>query len=141
MDRHVSRAQEAAKLAAAMPAWLDRLDPNGPVMQEGALTVAESAVGEGLTEAPRGAIGHWLRIENSRIANYQVITPSCWSLSPRDSAGQLGPVEQALVGTPVIDESQPIEVLRVIHSFDPCQACAVHVMRAGETGNVVTLHG
>ena len=128
MDRHVSRAQEAAKLAAAMTAWVDQLDSGGAVYQDGA-TVPISAVGEGLTEAPRGAIGHWLRIENSRIANYQVITPSCWTLSPRDASDQRGPLEYALIGTPVTDETQPIEVLRVIHSFDPCQACAVHVMR------------
>jgi Ni,Fe-hydrogenase I large subunit len=95
------------------------------------VTVPKEAVGEGLTEAPRGAIGHWLRIANFRIANYQVITPSCWNLSPRDASDKRGPLEEALIGTPVTDESQPVEVLRVIHSFDPCQACAVHVMRPG----------
>jgi hydrogenase large subunit len=131
MDRHVARAQEAAKLAAAMPSWLAQIDTTAAVYADGA-TVPETGTGEGLTEAPRGAIGHWLRIADSKIANYQVITPSCWNLSPRDSAGLRGPMEEALVGTPVTDASQPIEVLRVIHSFDPCLACAVHVMRPGE---------
>ena len=131
MDRHVARAQEAAKLAAAMPGWLAQIDTTAAVYADGA-TVPENGVGEGLTEAPRGAIGHWLRITDSKIANYQVITPSCWNLSPRDSAGLRGPMEEALVGTPVTDVSQPIEVMRVIHSFDPCLACAVHVMRSGE---------
>ncbi len=140
MDRHMSRVQEAVKLAAAMPDWLRQLDPSAPVFQDGSITIPASVVGEGLTEAPRGAIGHWLRIgSDSRIANYQVITPSCWNLSPRDAADQLGPLESALVGTPVTDESQPIEVLRVIHSFDPCQACAVHVMRPGKDKPVAVL--
>ena len=127
MDRHMARVQEAVKLATAMSGWLDQIDGAGAVHT--ANTVPTSAVAEGLTEAPRGAIGHWLRIENSRIANYQVITPSCWSLSPRDDSGTRGPMEEALVGTPVLDENQPVEVLRVIHSVDPCLACAVHVMR------------
>ena len=131
MDRHMARAQEAAKLAAAMPGWLAQIDPTGAVYADGA-TIPKSGTGEGLTEAPRGAIGHWLRIADSKIANYQVITPSCWNLSPRDTSDNRGPMEEALVGTPVTDASQPIEVLRVIHSFDPCLACAVHVMRPGE---------
>jgi hydrogenase large subunit len=138
MDRHAARAKEASKLAAAMPAWLDQIDVNGPVYPDSA-TVPATGVGEGITEAPRGAIGHWLRIVNSRIANYQVITPSCWNLSPRDSADKRGPLEEALVGTPITDESQPIEVLRVIHSFDPCQACAVHVMRPGKEQPIAVL--
>ena len=66
---------------------------------------------------------------DGNIANYQVITPTCWNASPMDDAGVKGPIEQALLGLPVIDETQPIEVLRVIHSLDPCIACAVHVMR------------
>ena len=66
------------------------------------------------------------------IAKYQVITPTCWTISPRDGAGQLGPLEQALIGTPVANASHPVEVLRVIHSVDPCLDCATHVMRAEE---------
>jgi hydrogenase large subunit len=138
MDRHAARAQEAAKLAGTMSEWLNQIDSGASVHADSA-SVPNHGVGEGITEAPRGAIGHWLRIADSRIANYQVITPSCWVLSPRDSAGNRGPLEQALVGTPITDESEPVEVLRVIHAFDPCQACAVHVMRPDKNEPVASL--
>jgi [NiFe] hydrogenase large subunit len=84
--------------------------------------------GFGLTEAPRGALGHWINIQNGKISNYQMVVPSTWNLGPRDSSGNLGPVEQALIGTPVADASKPLEILRIVHSFDPCLACAVHVI-------------
>jgi Ni,Fe-hydrogenase I large subunit len=74
-------------------------------------------------------LGHWLRIEKGIIAHYQIITPTGWNGSPRDAAGQPGPMEKALLDVPVKDPNQPIEVLRVIHSFDPCLACAVHVVK------------
>jgi hydrogenase large subunit len=137
MDRHLARAQEAAKIASALSGWLDQLDSTKPVQTE--CTVPTAASGEGLTEAPRGALGHWLRIENSRIGGYQVVTPTCWNASPRDAAGVRGPLEEALVGTPVANPSEPVEVLRVVHSFDPCLACAVHVMQPGEVRGVKVL--
>lgn len=137
MDRHMARAQEAALLVQNMPTWIANIDSSGPVYTDNA--VPQTAVSEGLTEAPRGAIGHWLRIENSRIANYQVITPSCWTLSPRDDSGARGPLEEALVGTPILNIDQPVEVLRVIHSVDPCLACAVHVMRPDDDRVITVL--
>ncbi|HEX9185543.1 MAG TPA: nickel-dependent hydrogenase large subunit [Vicinamibacteria bacterium] len=82
-----------------------------------------------MTEAPRGALGHWVRIGGEAIAHYQVVTPTCWNASPRDDRGVLGPMEKALVGTPIADAERPLEALRVVHSFDPCLSCAVHVMR------------
>ena len=97
-----------------------------------------SDAGEGLTEAPRGALGHWLTTAASTalapngqtaIGSYQVITPTCWNASPKDTSGVRGPLETALIGTPVSVAAQPVEVLRVVHSFDPCMSCAVHVMR------------
>ena len=124
-----ARAAESLHLARAMRGWLDELDPAKPHLTEAALP--ESAEACGLTEAPRGALGHWLRLEGGRIAHYQVLTPTCWNASPRDRDGVPGPLEQALVGTPVADEKEPIEVLRVIHSIDPCMDCAVHVARPG----------
>lgn len=127
MDRHLARVHEASKVAHAMASWLEQLDSSGPVYA--ACTVPQAGSGEGLTEAPRGALGHWLRIGNSRIAGYQVVTPTCWNASPRDAAGVRGPMEQALVGIRIRNEAEPIEVLRVIHSFDPCLSCAVHVAR------------
>jgi [NiFe] hydrogenase large subunit len=88
----------------------------------------ERAQGVGLWEAPRGALGHWNQIEGARLANYQVITPTCWNISPRDSKGARGTIEEALIGTPVADPKRPLEILRVVHSFDPCLACTVHVI-------------
>lgn len=83
--------------------------------------------GYGLSEAPRGALGHWIHIKDGRIANYQAIVPSTWNASPKDEKGQPGAYEAALIGTPMVDPEQPLEILRTIHSFDPCLACASHV--------------
>lgn len=125
MDRHLARAEETLKLVEAMGIWLDQLTPGLSVHNEAYVTPQE-ACGVGLTEAPRGALGHWLQILEGKVANYQVITPTCWNLSPKDNCGVNGPLEQAIVGTEIYDQSQPIEVMRIVHSFDPCLACAVH---------------
>jgi Ni,Fe-hydrogenase I large subunit len=90
----------------------------------------EEAQGFGYTEAPRGALGHWVHISKGKIANYQCVVPSTWNCSPRDAQGQMGAYEAALIGTPIADPEKPVEVLRTIHSFDPCMACGVHVMDA-----------
>jgi hydrogenase large subunit len=79
-------------------------------------------------EAPRGALAHWIVIDNGKIANYQAVVPSTWNAGPRDAKGQPGAYEAALVGHVLHDPKQPIEILRTIHSFDPCIACAVHVL-------------
>lgn len=84
--------------------------------------------GVGFGEAPRGSLGHWVKIEDGKIDNYQAVVPSTWNASPRDPAGNIGAYEAALLGTPMADPSQPLEILRTIHSFDPCLACASHVM-------------
>ncbi len=98
------------------------------------------AIGWGHTEAPRGALGHWIRIKDKKIENYQAIVPSTWNCSPRDSAGKPGPYESALIGTPIADSQMPLEVLRTIHSFDPCMACGVHLLDAdGREINLVRL--
>ncbi len=86
-----------------------------------------TAEGVGLTEAPRGALAHWIRIADAKIANYQLVVPSTWNASPRDPKGQRSAYEASLVGTPVADPEQPLEILRTVHSFDPCIACAVHL--------------
>ncbi len=88
------------------------------------------ARGYGWHEAPRGALSHWVSIEDGRIAHYQLVVPSTWNAGPRDAEGNRGPYEAALVGTPVADPAQPLEILRTIHSFDPCMACAAHVLDA-----------
>jgi len=85
------------------------------------------ARGVGLSEAPRGALSHWIVIKDGKIDNYQLVVPSTWNASPRDVNGQMSAYESSLVGTPVADTAQPLEILRTIHSFDPCIACAVHI--------------
>ena len=94
------------------------------------------ARGVGLTEAPRGALAHWIVIKDRKIDNYQLVVPSTWNGSPRDAQGQRSAYEAALIGTPVKDPEQPLEILRTIHSFDPCIACAVHLY--DEKGRYVT---
>lgn len=86
-----------------------------------------TAEGVGLSEAPRGALAHWIRIKDRRIDNYQLVVPSTWNASPRDGKGMRSAYEESLVGTPVANVDQPVEILRTIHSFDPCLACAVHL--------------
>lgn len=90
----------------------------------------ESTNGEGfgLNDVARGSLGHWVSIEKGKIKNYQQVVPSTWNLGPADAKGQKGPVENALIGTPVADPKKPLEILRTVHSFDPCIACAVHVI-------------
>ncbi len=83
--------------------------------------------GVGLSEAPRGALSHWIVIKEGRIDNYQMVVPSTWNASPRDAAGQRSAYEESLIGTPVADPENPLEIIRTIHSFDPCIACAVHL--------------
>ena len=85
------------------------------------------AMGVGHTEAPRGALAHWIVIEDEKIANYQLVVPSTWNASPRDKDGNPSAYEAALKDTPIADINQPVEILRTIHSFDPCLACAVHL--------------
>jgi len=90
----------------------------------------ESTNGEGfgLNDVARGSLGHWVTIEKGKIKNYQQVVPSTWNLGPTDAKGKKGPVENALIGTPIADPKKPLEVLRTVHSFDPCIACAVHVI-------------
>ncbi|HBT97727.1 MAG TPA: hydrogenase 1 large subunit [Desulfobulbaceae bacterium] len=87
----------------------------------------ERAKGVGLTEAPRGALAHFIVTEKDRVENYQMVVPTTWNASPRDQKGQLSAYEAALIGTPVYDPEKPLEIIRTIHSFDPCLACAVHL--------------
>ena len=87
-----------------------------------------SARGAGFCEAPRGALGHWITIENTKIANYQCVVPTTWNGSPRDPAGNIGAFEASLMDTPLADPEKPLEILRTIHSFDPCLACSTHVI-------------
>jgi len=99
-------------------------------------TWTPTSMGVGFGEAPRGALAHWINIENKKIANYQLVVPTTWNASPRDHNGQMSAYESSLIDTPVEDENQPLEILRTIHSFDPCMACSVHLY--DENGNTIS---
>ncbi len=136
LGRVAARGIETLVLAEKLEEWLNELQDN---MGRGQLDIHDNSKwdpdswpkdcsGAGFHEAPRGALGHWVHIVNGEIANYQCVVPSTWNAGPRDAAGQRGPYEEAVVGTPVADPEQPIEILRTVHSFDPCMACGVHVV-------------
>jgi hydrogenase large subunit len=136
MGRTAARALECKILADAMPQWYGNLMANikaGDVRTFNEThwepsTWPSHAQGVGFMEAPRGALGHWIIIDDGKITNYQAVVPSTWNAGPRDAAGVEGPYEAALKGQTVLDPKQPLEILRTIHSFDPCLACAVHVV-------------
>lgn len=135
-DRELARTVEALKVLNAMLDWLDELeaDPEGPSFI--AYDPVSASKGIGLTEAIRGALGHWVSYDaKGKVAHYQIVTPTCWNSSPTDSNGVHGTMEQALIGTPIQNADLPIEALRVIHSYDPCLACAVHVI--GDDGKTI----
>ena len=85
-------------------------------------------MGAGLNDVPRGALGHWINVKDKKIANYQMVVPSTWNIGPRDAGDKMGPLEEALIGTPVADPKKPVEIIRTVHSYDPCIACGVHVI-------------
>lgn len=124
LGRHAARAIECKVVADRCAEWVEQLTPGEPTFQD--FSIPETGRGIGLTEAPRGALGHWLEINNHKISRYQCVVPTTWNCSPRDDNGNQGAVEQALKGTPIADGKNPIEATRVVRSFDPCIACAVH---------------
>lgn len=126
LGRHFARAVECSVIAEAMDGWVDKLVPGQPVATP--YKIPGQAQGMGLVEAPRGALGHWNKIKGKRTEIYNAVVPSTWNMSPQDDRDVKGPMEQALIGTPVADSANPVEVVRVIRSFDPCLACAVHIM-------------
>lgn len=134
VGRTAARAIESELMADIMLEWVDELASN---VAKGDLstwtefdfsTVAKDAKGFGLEEAPRGALGHWVKIKDGKVVNYQTVVPSTWNAAPRDYKGRMGAYESALIGTKVANVEQPLEILRTIHSFDPCIACAVHLI-------------
>lgn len=132
LGRHAARAIRAAMLSdLALKHWQLLVDNigrgdleifNKPTFPKGEIQ------GFGFHEAPRGALSHWIVIKDGVIKNYQCVVPSTWNAGPRDDKGKAGPYEASLVGNPIADPEKPLEVLRTIHSFDPCIACAVHML-------------
>jgi len=131
LGRTAARGIETLVIGNAMEGWVMELVGNlkgGNAKTYQPWDMPNSALGVGLNDVARGSLGHWIEIENKKIKNYQYVVPSTWNLCPRDAKGKLGPVEEALIGTPVADPKRPLEVLRTVHSFDPCVACGVHVI-------------
>ncbi|MCA0175802.1 MAG: nickel-dependent hydrogenase large subunit [Proteobacteria bacterium] len=125
LTRVLGRLVEIARLLPLMQEWLRAIDPQAPFAVPA--TPRSEALGAGLTEAARGSLGHWVRIEGGRIANYQIIAPTSWNFSPRDAAGSPGPLEAALVGAPIGEgDAQHVAVQHIVRSFDPCMVCTVH---------------
>jgi len=134
VGRTAARAIETELIADAMVEWVDELQANTYSGDLRTWTefdfdkVSAHTKGYGLGEAPRGSLGHWVRIKEGEIVNYQAVVPSTWNAGPRDSKGRMGAYEASLIGTKLADADQPLEIIRTIHSFDPCIACAVHVV-------------
>ena len=131
--RHAARMLETVMMADRMQVWLGQLidlagKPGFKIHDSAHYEPPVTAEGAGFYEAPRGALGHWIRIKDRKIANYQAVVPSTWNASPRDEKGQRGQYEESLIGVPIPDPENPINIVRVIRSFDPCLACAVHVI-------------
>jgi hydrogenase large subunit len=138
LGRIAARALETQLLSNHIVGWIEELRAN---MNSGDLSMhngekwdpstwPRSVRGYGFFEAPRGSLGHWVEIEDTLIKNYQAVVPTTWNAGPRDARGQRGPYETALLKTPIADPERPLEILRTIHSFDPCLACSVHVVDA-----------
>ncbi len=138
LGRVAARAIEAQVLVESMDKWVgglaDNMSRRDYRIQDNAKwdpsTWPADCLGAGFHEAPRGSLGHWVHIQNGVIANYQCVVPSTWNAGPRDAKAKPGPYEASLVGTPVAKPDQPLEILRTLHSFDPCMACGVHVVDA-----------
>jgi len=132
LGRHLARAIRCAVLAdVGLDHWQrlaenigkgDTTSFNPPSFPKG------ERRGFGVHEAPRGTLSHWVVIRDGKIANYQAVVPSTWNAGPRDGKGQPGPYEASLMGNPVADPERPLEVVRTVHSFDPCIACAIHTL-------------
>ncbi len=141
LGRILCRAHEAQWAVSKLQYFFDKLMTN---LKNGNLATANTEKWEpeswpqhcrgiGFTEAPRGALGHWASIRDQKIDLYQCVVPTTWNASPRDPKGQIGAYEAALMGTQMAIPDQPLEILRTLHSFDPCLACSTHVL--GDDGS------
>jgi hydrogenase large subunit len=131
--RHAARAIETKLVVDACYTWLDELQtemtkPGFKIHDTEHWDPPENGMGAGFSEPPRGALGHWIKIKDKKIENYQAIVPSTWNASPRCENGVRGQYEESLIGAPVPDPDNPVNVVRIIRSFDPCLACAIHII-------------
>jgi len=131
LGRTAARAIETKLVGDQLEPWFNELIGNikkGDVRTWTRCNVPKEGQGRSMTEPPRGSLSHWIRIQDYKIANYQAVVPSTWNCSPRDRNNKRGPYEESLIGTKLAKADQPLEILRTIHSFDPCMACAVHII-------------
>jgi hydrogenase large subunit len=134
LPRTAARVIEAVLLSDEMDKWLDQLVPGAPIWDPKGKEIPDSSYGRGLVEGPRGALGHWIQIDGKKTKNYQAVVPTTWNASPRDKSGNRGPIETSLIGLPVPDVNNPINVVRCVRSFDPCLACAIHIIHPEHNG-------
>ena len=131
LGRTAARGIETLVIGRQADVWFRQLQDN---LAKGDNKIVENCEvpadgqGAGFVSAPRGGLSHWLRIEDGKIGNFQLVVPSTWNLGPRCANNKRSAVEEALVGTPIADPKRPVEILRTVHSFDPCIACGVHVI-------------
>lgn len=139
LGRHAARALAAKYIADSMGEWILQLKPGEPTFSP--YEIPETAKGFGIIDAARGALGHWIEIRDRKIAHYQCVVPTTWNASPADDHGTPGAIEQALIGTRIRDEANPFEIVRIVRSFDPCLACAVHLVtpKGTERGRIRVL--
>lgn len=134
VGRTAARAIETELMCDVMMEWADELAKNAATGDLRTWTefdfdsVSIDTRGVGLAEAPRGSLGHWVKVKDGKVENYQAVVPSTWNAGPRGPNGELGAYEASLIGTKVANPEEPLEIIRTIHSFDPCIACAVHVV-------------
>jgi hydrogenase large subunit len=130
MGRHIARAIECKLVADEIEGMIMQVKLDDPVCTDH--KIPESAQGMGLWCAARGALGHWIEIKRGKIARYQAVVPTTWNASPKDDKGMPGPIEQAMVGATVQDSDNPFALARIVRSFDPCIACAIHILEPGK---------
>jgi hydrogenase large subunit len=131
MGRHLARAMECKLVADELEKMIMQVKLDEPVCTDH--KIPESAQGVGLWCAARGALGHWIDIKGGKIARYQAVVPTTWNASPMDDKGKPGPIEQAMIGASVEDPKNPFTIARIVRSFDPCIACAVHILEPGKS--------
>lgn len=132
LGRTAGRGIETAVVAGQVEGWVKQLQDQIAKEKTPKLVekweMPDEAQGAGFVHAPRGGLSHWINIKGGKIENFQLVVPTTWNMGPRDAKGVAGPFEEALTGIPIADPKRPVEILRTIHSFDPCIACAVHVI-------------
>ena len=138
MDRNIARVLETEKVLSIMKNLADRVEllPSNQEVHE----MPKTASGVGLIDTTRGALGHWVQIEDQVIHHYNIITPTVWNLSPKDVTGSPGVIERSLIGSEINDINEPVEIGRIVRAFDPCVSCATHLLgNEGELGVVEVL--